>query len=89
MVVQGLQMEKLYKSSTIVSRKHQLYLANNMTTTEGYPNSMFVYKGNVVKEGVSVTPAEIEATILTALPPQFNDVTVFYKTDKVEIVWSV
>ena len=68
-----------------LAEKHQLYLANNMTMTEGYPNSMFVYKGDVVKEGDSVTPAEIDDTILNAIPPQFNDVTLFYKTDKVEI----
>ena len=68
-----------------LAEKHQLYLANNMTMTEGYPNSMFVYKGDVVKEGDSVTPAEIDDTILNAIPHQFNDVTLFYKTDKVEI----
>ena len=56
-----------------------------MTTTEGHPNSMFVYKGDVVKEGETVTPTEIDDTILNAIPPQFNDVTLFYKTDNVEI----
>ena len=68
-----------------LAEKHQLYLANNMTMTEGYPNSMFVYKGDVVKEGETVTPAEMDDTILNAIPPQFNDVTLFYKTDNVEI----
>ena len=74
-----------------LAEKHQLYLANNMTMTEGYPNSMFVYKGDVVKEGVSVTPAEIDETILTTIPPQFNDVTVFFtKLIKLKLtVWSI
>ena len=34
-----------------LAEKHQLLLAHNMTMTEGHPNSMFVYKGDVVKEG--------------------------------------
>ena len=38
-----------------------------MTTTEGYPSSMFVYKGDVVKEGDSVTPTEINELIYVRL----------------------
>ena len=68
-----------------LAEKHQLFLAHNMTMTEGHPNSMFVYKGDVVKEGESVTPAEMDHTIVNAIPPHFNDVTLFYKTDNVEI----
>ena len=33
--------------------------------TEGHPNSMFVYKSDVVKEGETVTPAEMDDTIIS------------------------
>ena len=68
-----------------LAQKHQLFLAHNMTTTEGYPNSMFIYKGDVVKEGESVTPAEMDPMIVHAIPHCFNGETLFYKTDNVEI----
>ena len=84
-MVQGLQMEKLYESPFSLAEKHQLLLAHNMTTTEGNPNSMFVNKGDVVKEGESVTPGEIDHTIVNAIPPHFNAETLFYKTDNIEI----
>ena len=62
-----------------LAEKHQLLLAHNMTMTEGHPNSMFVYKGDVVKEGESVKPAEMDHTIVNAIPPHFNAETLFYK----------
>ena len=77
-------MEKLYESPIFLSRKHQLLLVHNMTMTEGNQNSMFVYKGDVVKEWGSVTPAEMDHTIVNATPPHFNGKTLFYKNDNVE-----
>ena len=66
-----------------LAEKHQLFLAHNMTTTEGHPNSMFVYKGDVVKERESVTPAEMDPMIVNAIPHHFDGETLFYKTDNV------
>ena len=68
-----------------LANKHQLLLAHNMTMNEGHPNSMFVYKGDVVKEGESVTPAEMDLMIVNVIPHHFNGETLFYKTDNVEI----
>ena len=69
-----------------LAEKHQLFLAHHMTMTEGHPNSMFVYKGNVVvKEGECVTPVEMDPMIVNAIPHQFNGETLFYKTDNVKI----
>ena len=46
---------------------------------------MFVYKGDVVKEGESVTLAEMNPMIANAIPHHFNGETLFYKTNNVEI----
>ena len=72
-----------------MAEKHQLYLAHNMTTTNGSPNTMFIYKGDVVKEGESVIPAELHPDVLDAIPKRFHGETLFYKTDSVEIDWSM
>ena len=68
-----------------LSEKHQLYLAHNMTTTDGRPSKMFVYKGDVVKEGETVIPADLDDAVLNAIPDNFNMETCFYKTDHVEL----
>ena len=68
-----------------LAEKHQLYLAHNMTTTNGSPNTMFIYKGDVVKEGESVIPVELHPDVLDAIPKRFHGETLFYKTDSVEI----
>ena len=55
-----------------------------MTATNGSPNTMFIYKGDV-KEGESVIPAELHPDVLDAIPERFHGETLFYKTDSVEI----
>ena len=70
-----------------LAEKHQLYLAHNMTTTNGGPNTMFIYKGDVVKEGESVIPAELHPDVLNTIPKRFHGETLFYKTHGVEIDW--
>ena len=67
-----------------LAEKHQSYLAH-MTTTNGSPNTMFIYKGDAVKEGESVIPAELHPDVLDAIPERFHGETLFYKTDSVEI----
>ena len=56
-----------------------------MTTTDGCPNTMFVYKGDVIKEGESVIPAELHPDVLNAIPKRFHGEMLFYRTDAVEI----
>ena len=68
-----------------LAEKHQLYLAHNMTTTNGCPNSMFIYKDDVVKEGENVTPTELHPDVLNAIPEEFHGETLFYQTNCVEI----
>ena len=68
-----------------LAEKHQLYLAHNMTTTDGHPSIMFIYKGDVIKEGESVIPVELHPDVLNATPNRFHGETLFYKTDAVEI----
>ena len=43
-----------------------------MTTTDGHPSKMFVYKGDVVKEGETVIPADLDDAVLNAIPDNFN-----------------
>ena len=46
---------------------------------------MFIYKGDVVKEGENVTPAELHPDVLNAIPEAFHGETLFYKSNCVEI----
>ena len=68
-----------------LSEKHQLYLAHNMTTIDSHPSKIFVYKGEVVKEGETVIPGDLDDAVLNAIPDNFHGETSFYKTDHVEL----
>ena len=43
-----------------------------MTTTDGCPSKIFVYKGDVVKEGETVIPSDLDDAVLNAIPDNFN-----------------
>lgn len=51
-----------------LSYKHQLLLANNMTDDMGCPSRSFVQKGDCIQEGTVLTSAQIEDSIISALP---------------------
>ena len=46
---------------------------------------MFVYKGDVVKEGENVTPTELHPDVLNAISKAFHGETFLYKTNCVKI----
>ena len=68
-----------------LSEKHQLFLANCMTNTQGSPSTCFVYKGDIVKEGEHVCAAQIDPSVIAVLPQSVQGETSFYKTHEVHV----
>lgn len=74
-----------------MAKKHQMYMCNKHTMTDGYKNQFFLYKGDIVKEGVEQTFCDIYADLLESFSTVcrednvIDDMTVVYTTESLEI----
>lgn len=68
-----------------------MYMCNKQTMTDGYKNPIFLYKGDIVKEGVEHTFCDIYVDLLESFSTVcrednvIDDMTVVYTTESLEI----